>query len=82
MAAKPKPVPKPKPRPFLTRAMSALYRFSRMALIGVPLRLAARIRKIEVIQPAHLYPAHISHNRRQNGVLAEFERKAATTGKT
>lgn len=50
-----------------------IHRFSRLPVVGWPVRMLARFVQSEVFQPSHLYPAHIAHNRTQAETLKSFE---------
>lgn len=50
-----------------------IHRFSRLPVVGWPVRMLARFVQSEVFQPSHLYPANIAHNRTQADTLKSFE---------
>lgn len=50
-----------------------IHRFSRLPVIGWPVRMLARLVQSEVFQPSHLYAANIAHNRAQAEALKSFE---------
>lgn len=56
-----------------TRAGIYLQLLSQRPVIGWPLRKLLRILRSEVLQPAHLFPSNIKHNRHQRAVLEKFE---------
>lgn len=50
-----------------------IHRFSRLPVVGWPVRMLAQFVQSEVFQPSHLYPANIAHNRAEADTLKSFE---------
>ena len=51
----------------------AIYRMSRLPIIGLPVLMLSRLAQHEGFQPAHLRPSNIAHNTRARTALERFE---------
>lgn len=56
-----------------TQSGKRLYRFSRLPVVGWPIRMVAQFVQSEYFQPSHLYPTNRDHNRRVSEQLERFE---------
>ncbi len=50
-----------------------IHRFSKRSVMGRPLRKMLDLEVLELLNPAHLSPANMAHNRHQMAVLKKFE---------
>lgn len=50
-----------------------IHRFSRLPVLGWPVRMLSRFVQSEFFQPSHLYPSNMAHNTRARDALAAFE---------